>query len=80
MSSLNKICLLPAYPSRYVAMHTMNEDSNGGVPDDVQSNGYLEAGSARSPRRGKESKEPKLVMAAVGGMLLPLITQIGHAH
>ncbi|KAG8531442.1 uncharacterized protein KY384_003071 [Bacidia gigantensis] len=38
------------------------------------------AGSARQQRKGKESKSPKLVLAAVGGMLLPLITQIGHAH
>ena len=62
-------------------MHTMNEDEgSSGVPEDAQSNGYLEAGSGRQARRGKSSKNPRLIMAAVGGMLLPLITQVGHAH
>lgn len=64
----------------YVAMHTMNEEGNSSIQEEAQINGYLEAGSARQTRRGKESKDPKLVMCAVGGMLLPLITQIGHAH
>ena len=63
-------------------MHTMNDEEGhaGAMQEDGQSNGYLEAGTARQPRRGKESKNPKLILAAVGGMLLPLITQIGHAH
>ena len=62
-------------------MHTMNEDDSGGAQvDEGQANGYMEAGNARQARRGKETKSPKMVFAAVGGMLLPLITQIGHAH
>ena len=62
-------------------MHTMNEDEgSGGIPEETQTNGYLEAGSGRQPRRGKGPKNPRLVLAAVGGMLLPLITQVGHAH
>ena len=62
-------------------MHTMNDDdATGGAQDEPQGNGYLEAGSGRQPKRGKESKSPRTVVAAVGGMLLPLITQIGHAH
>ena len=63
-------------------MHTMNEDDSpaSSTSEDGQSNGYLEAGGGRQPRKGKESKSPRLVVAAVGGMLLPLITQIGHAH
>ena len=66
--------------SRYVAMHTMQEeDSQNAAQDEGQSNGYLESGG-RPPRRRKKGRDPKLVLAAVGGMLLPLITQIGHAH
>ena len=63
-------------------MHTMQDDeASNSVQDDGQSNGYLEAGSTRHSRRGqKENRSPRLVLAAVGGMLLPLITQIGHAH
>ena len=63
-------------------MHTMQEEeASNALQEDGQSNGYLEAGSGRPPRRGqKESKSPRLVLAAVGGMLLPLLTQIGHAH
>lgn len=63
-------------------MHTMNEDDSpaSAMQDEGQGNGYLEAGSARQPRKGKESKSSRLVLAAIGGMLLPLITQIGHAH
>ncbi|MCJ1456505.1 hypothetical protein MMC28_006866 [Mycoblastus sanguinarius] len=64
----------------YVAMHTMQEeDSPNAAQEESQSNGYLEAGSRQS-RRPKEGRSPRLVLAAVGGMLLPLITQIGHAH
>ena len=63
-------------------MHTMNDEdaSAGTTQEDGQSNGYLEAGSGRQSRRGKESKNPRLILATVCGMLLPLITQIGHAH
>ncbi|KAL9125749.1 MAG: hypothetical protein Q9217_005096 [Psora testacea] len=66
----------------YVAMHTMQEeDTSNGLQDESQSNGYLDAGSGRQSRRGqKASRNPGLVLASVGGMLLPLITQIGHAH
>ena len=65
---------------RYVAMHTMQEeDSQNAAQEEGQSNGYLESG-VRPPRRQKKGRNPRLVLAAVGGMLLPLITQIGHAH
>jgi len=55
------------------------EDSQNGAQDESQSNGYLD-GDGRQSRRPKERKSARLVLAAVGGMLLPLITQIGHAH
>ena len=65
---------------RYVAMHTMQEeDSQNAAHDEGQSNGYLESGG-RASRRQKKGRKPRLVLAAVGGMLLPLVTQIGHAH
>ena len=73
--------------SRYVAMHTMQEDDNVNTqslaPDENQSNGYLDAGMgsrSQSRRPGKEGRSASLVFAAVGGMLLPLLTQVGHAH
>lgn len=73
------LVLIRIFP-RYVAMHTMQEeDSQNGAQDESQSNGYLD-GDGRQSRRPKERKSARLVLAAVGGMLLPLITQIGHAH
>lgn len=66
---------------RYVAMHTMQEEDGQNLAlEESQSNGYLEASGARQSRRPKERRSAKLVLAAVGGMLLPLLTQIGHAH
>ena len=65
---------------RFVAMHTMQEaDTQNATPDESQGNGYLD-GDIRPSRRPKEGRSARLVLAAVGGMLLPLITQIGHAH
>ena len=55
------------------------EDSQNTGQEENQSNGYLESGG-RQARRQKGGRSPRLVLAAVGGMLLPLITQIGHAH
>ncbi|MCJ1305284.1 hypothetical protein MMC08_008098 [Hypocenomyce scalaris] len=64
----------------YVAMHTMQEDDSGGHGHgETHGNGYIDGGMGRDARQ-KEGKSLRLVMAAVGGMLLPLITQIGHAH
>ena len=73
-------------------MHTMQEDdmlNNTTQDSENQSssmmNGYLDAGSSsrggQSRRPGnKEGRSVSLVFAAVGGMLLPLLTQVGHAH
>jgi len=62
-------------------MHTMQEeDGQNLAQDEGQSNGYLEAAGGRQSRRPKEGRSARLVLAAVGGMLLPLVTQIGHAH
>lgn len=62
-------------------MHTMQEDDmQSAAQDESQSNGYLDAGNGRQSRRPKEGRSARLVFAAVGGMLLPLLTQVGHAH
>lgn len=78
----------------YVAMHIMKEDDTGGGDGhgtgDESENGFTNGSldhrsnsypgtQAQQPYR-KNRKSLKLVMAAMGGMLLPLITQIGHAH
>ena len=66
---------------RYVAMQTMQEeDSQNMAQDELPTNGYLDGPSGRQNKGQKESRNPRLVLAAVGGMLLPLLTQIGHAH
>ena len=66
---------------RYVAMHTMQEeDTQSGAQDESQMNGFLDSGGGRNSRQAKPRKDAGLVLAAVGGMLLPLLTQIGHAH
>ncbi|KAI4228440.1 MAG: hypothetical protein L6R36_001631 [Xanthoria steineri] len=63
----------------YVAMHTMQETDISGLVEDTMGfgNGYLEGGGGhrRDSRQMKEGKSLRLVAAAVGGMLLPLITQ-----
>ena len=64
-----------------MAMHTMQEDDEGGQygQGDGHGNGYVDGGMGRETRQ-KEGKSLRLVLAAVAGMLLPLITQVGHAH
>ena len=65
-------------------MHTMQETDISSVVEETTGfgNGYLDGagGQRRDSRQLKEGKSFRLVAAAVGGMLLPLITQIGHAH
>ena len=56
-------------------MHTMQEDEGG--HEEGHSNGYLDA--REGARQQKPTKSLRLVLAAVVGMLLPLVTQIGHA-
>lgn len=73
---------------RYVAMHTMQESEN---PPTSISSDYLSGGDGNGypdgslhgrgqHRLAREGRSLKLVFVAVVGMLLPLITQIGHAH
>lgn len=67
---------------RYVAMHTMQEDegAHGAGHEEVHGNGYLDINLGRDAGRQKGGPSFQLVLAAVAGMLLPLLTQIGHAH
>jgi solute carrier family 39 (zinc transporter), member 9 len=66
--------------SSYVAMHAMQEDGNssnhehspGGI------NGYGDgASSAQRKQKGPQMRD---TVATVGGMLLPLLTQLFHHH
>jgi len=59
----------------YVAMHAMQEDSH---QDHSHSglNGYIDG----VPQRKPPKPQMKDTLAAVGGMLIPLLTQIGHHH
>ena len=68
------------FKHRYVAMHSMQEDDQGhSGHDENPGNGYLD-GNHRRDSRQKSGRSLRLVLAAVAGMLLPLLTQIGHAH
>ena len=62
-------------------MHTMqDEDQSNSISEDGQSNGYIDGSHLRERPNPTDGRSLMLVFAAVGGMLLPLITQIGHAH
>jgi len=67
----------------YVAMHTMQDGGGhaehvGNGYAEVPMNGYGDSGSAQS----KESSEHGVAetFVTVAGMMLPLLTQFGHAH
>ncbi|KAI9779558.1 MAG: hypothetical protein M1816_003480 [Peltula sp. TS41687] len=60
----------------YVAMHTMQEDGHSAPPD--PSDGYMNGGAR--PRRPKKGPRLSDTLAAVVGMLIPLLTQYGHHH
>ncbi|KAE8442893.1 hypothetical protein EG329_002565 [Mollisiaceae sp. DMI_Dod_QoI] len=60
----------------YVAMHAMQEDS-GHDHSHNSLNGYADGSGAP---RTKPKPQMKDTLAAVGGMLIPLLTQIGHHH
>jgi solute carrier family 39 (zinc transporter), member 9 len=63
---------------RYVAMHAMQEDSAGHEHSHSSSNGYADGGPAS--QRKQPRPQMRDTLAAVAGMLLPLLTQIGHHH
>jgi zinc transporter 9 len=59
--------------SRYVAMHSMTEATNN-PSEEPFVNGYIDHHTASN---GLTKSDISLVMV---GMLLPLLTQFGHAH
>ena len=61
-------------------MHTMQDEAGDSSMEESLGNGYLDAPHTRDAGRQKSQKSIQLVMTTVVGMLLPLITQIGHAH
>ena len=81
MQTVDKVVLISLDP-RYVAMHTMQENHGDDGPSHEEShgNGYLDGPHGRDAGRHKAGQSLQLVMAAVAGMLLPLLTQIGHVH
>ncbi|XMA19739.1 hypothetical protein WAI453_012530 [Rhynchosporium graminicola] len=63
----------------YVAMHAMQEESSSGVDNAPSgSNGYSEISTAQ--QRKPQKPQMRDTLAAVGGMLIPLLTQLGHHH
>jgi zinc transporter 9 len=59
-------------------MHAMQEDSSAThTHDHTSSNGYAENSSSQ---RNKPKPQMRDTFAAVGGMLIPLLTQIGGHH
>ena len=72
---------------RYVAMHTMQENanskpssSNTDAIDDMELNGDRTTSGGGSNRGKEEKTELQDLIVAVAGMLIPLITQVGHHH
>ncbi|ESZ94901.1 hypothetical protein SBOR_4693 [Sclerotinia borealis F-4128] len=61
----------------YVAMHAMQEDSGVYTHEHTNSNGYLEGGLSQRKQAKPQMRD---TIAAVGGMLIPLLTQFGHDH
>ena len=61
-------------------MHTIQENDISGHREDAHSNGYLDVSHERGQTTQEPQKNVQLIAAAVVGMLLPLVTQIGHAH
>ena len=63
----------------YVAMHTMQEGQHSHeTTNGALENGYAESYAQQSPKN--EGLNLSDILMTVAGMLLPMLTQIGHAH
>lgn len=60
-------------------MHAMNEESGNGHDHGHGSNGYADSGSGAHLRRQK-GPQMRDTLATMGGMLLPLLAQLGGHH
>lgn len=58
-------------------MHVMQEDSGAHSHEQPTSNGYSDGSSGQ---RSAAKPQMRDTFAAVGGMLIPLLTQFGHHH
>jgi len=58
-------------------MHSMQDANQHNHTENLDSNGYLDEGPYPTQPKGDKGIETG---AVVLGMLLPLITQVGHAH
>ena len=76
------VLLFSAGTFLYVAMHTMNSDGSmsGGHGDEHSTNGYADAAYGRGHGHAKQRLTKTDVVTAVAGMLVPLVTQVGHVH
>ena len=70
---------MAADKARYVAFHSMQE-SHGSHDHDHSANGYVNPYSLQQAPGGQPKASPREAAVVVLGMLLPLVTQIGHAH
>lgn len=66
--------MLTNWLSRYVAMHTMQENLAEGIRREPTVNGYSEG---RETSHSK--KNMRDLIASIVGMVLPMFLQIGHA-
>lgn len=73
VSHATTLSRIPTDSSRYVAMHSMTEATSN-PPEEPFVNGYIDHHTASN---GLTKSDISLVMV---GMLLPLLTQFGHAH
>lgn len=55
-------------------MHSMSEATSSHMSDDLHVNGYMDA------YPGSSALSKTDIAIVLFGMLLPLVTQIGHAH
>ena len=73
VSILMHIAISHTNETRYVAMHSMTEATNS--HEEPVINGYIDHHSA--PQNGLSKSDIAIVLT---GMVLPLLTQVGHHH
>ena len=71
-TSLDSLLVKALMFYRYVAIHAMQDDGHS-HHDQPTMNGYSDSSQGKSP-------ELRDTLAVVGGMLLPLLTHLGHQH
>lgn len=59
---------------RYVAMHAMTETTSNHGHDELHVNGYIDSHSHKTTLSKSD------IATVMVGMLVPLLTQVGHVH